>query len=181
MTSQSISRRAFYVGAGSLTVALSQAEEAQAAPSASELGITGGHDAIHQEVVFKASAERVYRGLTEPKQFDKVVTLSGATTSMALGKAPTQISSDVGGAFSLFGGYITGRHVELTPNTRIIQAWRSQSWPSHVFSIARFELTKEQDGVRLVFDQTGFPQGDGPSLAMGWREHYWTPLAKLLA
>jgi hypothetical protein len=35
---------------------------------------------------------------------------------MHLGDKPTEISREVGGAFTLFGGYIIGRHVELVPN-----------------------------------------------------------------
>jgi activator of HSP90 ATPase len=44
-------------------------------------------------------------------------------SSISLEKAPTQISREVGGAFSLFGGIIVGRHIELVPNERIVQAW----------------------------------------------------------
>jgi len=85
--------------------------------------------AIHQEVVFKASRKRVYEALTETKQFDKVVQLSEAMKGgMPPGAAPTEISREAGGTFTLFGGYVTGRHIELVPNERIVQAWRPQSW-----------------------------------------------------
>jgi activator of HSP90 ATPase len=49
----------------------------------------------------------------------------------------------VGGAFTLFGGYITGRHVELVPNDRIVQAWRTGGWAPGVYSIAKFELVEQ--------------------------------------
>src|SRR5579863_835469 len=70
-------------------------------------------EAIHQEPVFKASRKRVYEALIDAKQFDKVIQLSGVMQAMHLGDKPAEISREVGGAFSLFGGYITGRHVEL--------------------------------------------------------------------
>jgi len=79
-------------------------------------------EAIHQEPVIKASRKRVYEALTDAKQFDKVIQLSGVMQSMHLGDKPAEISREVGGAFSLFGGYITGRHIELVPNERIVQA-----------------------------------------------------------
>src|SRR6266446_9413065 len=82
-------------------------------------------EAIHQEPVFKASRKRVYEALTDAKQFDKVIQLSGVMQSMHLGDKPAEISREVGGAFTLFGGYITGRHIELVPNQRIVQAWRT--------------------------------------------------------
>jgi activator of HSP90 ATPase len=86
----------------------------------------------------------------------------------------------VGGAFTLFGGYITGRHIELVPNQRIVQAWRTGAWPAGVYSIAKFELVEQGAGCKIVFDHTGFPKGEAESLASGWKAHYWEPMAKLL-
>jgi activator of HSP90 ATPase len=60
--------------------------------------------------------------------------------SMVPGGKPTEISREAGGTFALFGGYITGRHVELVPNERIVQAWRAGGWDPGVYSIAKFEL-----------------------------------------
>jgi activator of HSP90 ATPase len=89
-------------------------------------------DAIHQEPVFTASPKRVYDALTDAKLFTRVVQLSGALQAMHLPDKPAEISRDVGGAFSLFGGFITGRHVELVPNVRVVQAWRPGDWPPGV-------------------------------------------------
>jgi uncharacterized protein YndB with AHSA1/START domain len=135
-------------------------------------------EAIHQEVIFKAVPKRVYEALTDPKQFAKVVQLSAA--GMSLGNAPVEISGEAGGVFSLFGGYITGRHIELVPNQRLVQAWRVGSWGPGIFSIAKFELAAQDAGTKLVFDHTGFPQGQGQHLAEGWKANYWEPLQKYL-
>jgi activator of HSP90 ATPase len=94
---------------------------------------------------------------------------------------PTQISREVGGAFMLFGGYITGRHLELVPSQRIVQAWRVGAWPTGVYSIAKFQLLPQGSATKIVFDHTGFPKGDAEHLASGWNEHYWQPLAEFLA
>jgi activator of HSP90 ATPase len=101
--------------------------------------------------------------------------------SMHLADKPAEISPEVGGAFTLFGGHITGRHVELLPNERIVQAWRAGNWSPGVYSIARFELVEQGSGTRIIFDHTGFPNGEAESLASGWKAHYWEPLEKLLA
>ena len=139
-------------------------------------------EAIHQEPVFKASRKRVYEALTDTAQFDKVIALSGALESLPPEfNQPTAISRDVGGAFVLFGGYITGRNIELVPNERIVQAWRVVRWEPGVYSIARFALADEGAGTKIVFDHTGFPKDMGEHLASGWKAHYWEPLAKLLA
>jgi activator of HSP90 ATPase len=144
-------------------------------------GISRTAESIHQEPVFKASRKRVYEALTDAKQFDKVMQLSGVMQTMHLGDNPAEISREVGGAFSLFGGYITGRHVELLPDERIVQAWRTGAWPAGIYSIARFELVEQSGGTRIVFDHTGFPKGEAEVLASGWKAHYWEPLEKLLA
>jgi activator of HSP90 ATPase len=87
----------------------------------------------------------------------------------------------VGGAFTLFGGYISGRHVELVPDQRIVQAWRAGGWDPGVYSIEKFELVEQRSGSKIVFDHTGFPKGKAEALALGWKAHYWEPLQKLLA
>lgn len=139
-------------------------------------------EAIHQEVVFKVSRKRVYEALTDAKQFNKVVTLSAAMQSgMASGEKPVEVSPEVGGAFSAFGGYITGRHIELVPNDRIVQAWRAGGWDPGQYSIAKFVLIEQGSGTKLVFDHTGFPEGKGQHLAEGWRTNYWEPLEKYFA
>jgi activator of HSP90 ATPase len=151
------------------------------AAAATDDGISHTAEAIHQEPVFKASRKRVYEALTDAKQFDKVIQLSGVMQSMHLGDKPAEISREVGGPFTLFGGYITGRHVELVPNQRIVQAWRTGGWDPGVYSIAKFELLEQGSGTKIVFDHTGFPNGEAEVLASGWKAHYWEPLAKLLA
>jgi activator of HSP90 ATPase len=100
---------------------------------------------------------------------------------MPPGAAPTNISREAGGAFALFGGYITGRHIELVPNERIVQAWRAGGWPPAAYSIVKFELADEGAGTKLVLDHTGFPDGTAEHLAGGWKVNYWEPLEKYLA
>jgi len=143
--------------------------------------ISRSAESIHQEPIFKSSRKRVYEALTDAQQFDKVIQLSGVMQSMHLGDKPAEISREVGGAFTLFGGYITGRHVELVPNERIVQAWRTGGWAPGVYSIAKFELVEQGSGTKIVFDHTGFPKGEAEVLASGWKAHYWEPLGKLLA
>jgi uncharacterized protein YndB with AHSA1/START domain len=138
-------------------------------------------ESIHQEPSFKASRQRVYEALTNTKQFDKVTELSGVTKSMSQMKKPTKISQQVGGAFTLFGGYIVGRQIELVPNELIVQAWRAGGWDRGVYSIVRFELTEQGAGTKILFDHTGFPKGQAEHLASGWGAQYWGPLKKFLS
>ena len=144
-------------------------------------GLVHDADAIHQTVSFAASPDRVYDALTRSEQFDAVFRLGEAATTMKLGHAATQISRDVGGAFSLFGGYVIGRHLELMRPTRIVQAWREIVWDEGRFSLVSFRLAADADGgTTLTFDHTGFPAGAGPHLSIGWYGNYWDPLRKYL-
>jgi len=94
-------------------------------------------EAIHQEPVIKASRKLVYEALTDTEQFDKVIQLSGAMKSMQnLGSKPTHISREVGGAFTLFGGYVTGRQCRTRP------------WSAHRAGVASGQL-----GSGRVFDR----------------------------
>jgi len=126
--------------------------------------------AIHQEIVFKASPDRVYAALTDAKQF-----------SALTGGAPAEISHEAGGAFSCFGGQVVGRNLELVPNRRLVQAWRAGSWGEGVYSIVKFEIEGKGGETRLVFDQTGVPDEAKAHLEGGWQAMYWEPMRKYFA
>jgi activator of HSP90 ATPase len=177
MSILAFSRRQWIMRAAVATGGLIICQKAAHAAAQDELSHTA--EAIHQEVMFKASSKRVYDALTDAQQFQKVELLTGMSGLDLAGK-PAAISSEVGGAFSLFGAYIVGRQIELVPEKRIVQAWRVTSWQPGVYSIARFELTEQGPATKLVFDHTGFPAGTGEHLAAGWKAHYWEPLEKFL-
>lgn len=131
---------------------------------------------IHREVTFKVSPARVYELLTDSEKF-----------AAATGK-PAQIEASEGAAFSIFGGYISGRQIELIPGQRVVQAWRGQDWDAGVYSFVRFTLTAAGTGTKLVLDHDAYPQGESP-LYPSWHEHlsanwpvfYFEPFTQYLA
>jgi len=122
---------------------------------------------IHQEVTLPASPERIYAVLTDGKLF-----------TAATGNRAAEIAANEGGTFSLFGGAIRGRHVELVPNERVVQAWRVDAWPAGVYSLVHFELRKDGAGTKLVLDHTGYPADNHDHLSAGWPSNYFEPFAK---
>jgi activator of HSP90 ATPase len=124
---------------------------------------------IHQEPTFAAPPSRLYNVLTDLTQFAEAT------------GAPASGESREGGSFSLFGGHITGRHLELVADKRVVQAWRAKTWPAGVYSIVRFELQPDGKGTRLVFDHEGFPEAETEHLAGGWHSMYWEKIAKHVA
>jgi uncharacterized protein YndB with AHSA1/START domain len=153
--------------------------EAGAAATGDE--ISHAAEAIHQEPLIAASRSRIYGALTDAKQFDKLIQYSAAIKTMPINHDAAALSARAGGAFSLFGGYVTGRFIELVPNELIVEAWRAGNWSPGVYSIARFQLVDQDAGTKIVFDHTGFPSGQAEHLAEGWQVNYWDPLRKLLA
>ena len=186
-----MSRRRWLVksGAAASSAALASAFGAKVAwPQTQQMqnvgaatGVTHDAEAIHQEVVIKAPAARVYEVLTNASQFQKLQLLSPDVPVAALNAHPAQLSAEPGSAFSLFGGIIVGRQVELVPAKRVVQAWRVENWNPGMYSIARFELSDADGGTKIIFDHTGFPAGAGDHLAAGWKSHYWDGLTKLFA
>jgi activator of HSP90 ATPase len=125
---------------------------------------------IHQEVTIAAAPSRVYDALLDSRQFKELT-----------GGAPAEIGKKPGDSFTMFGGAIEGRNVELVPHKLVVQAWRSKTWPAGIYSIVRFELNPTKTGTRLVFDQVGFPEKEHDMLDSGWGKMYWEPMKKFLA
>jgi activator of HSP90 ATPase len=166
--------------AGAVMISASMAmRPAQLCAETEEISHTA--ESIHQETQYKASPKRVFDALTDTSQFDKIIHIASGMNTMSLGNEPTAISRELGGPFTLFGGHIIGRQIELVPNERIVQAWRVVDWAPGIYSVAKFELQDQGSGTKIVFDHTGFPQGKGEHLAAGWKSHYWDPLEKFLA
>jgi len=175
-----LSRRQFIAGSAIALAGLPALAAGTWAAPTEEISRTA--ESIHQERSFAASRQRVYDALTITAQFDHVVRLSEAMrTGMKLGNSPTAIHPQPGGTFTLFGGHILGRFIELVPSVRIVQAWRVANWDPGDYSIAKYVLSDAGSGTKLVFDHTGFPGGQAEHLAQGWDSNYWEPLAKYLA
>jgi len=154
------------MAAGSKVWAETQQQSMKEAPSSAA---NEKRTSFHLETEYKASPARIYNVLQDSKQF------------AALSGMPAEIDPKAGGAFSMFGGMIVGRNVELVSNQRIVQAWRPVHWDPGVYSIVKFELKSQGTETILDLDHTGFPEGDYDSLASGWHNHYIDPLKKFLA
>jgi len=114
---QSVTRRQIGLILGGLGVAPAAAQPAASGTS------------LHQEVDFQATPVRLYEILLDAKQF------------AAFTKDTAELQPRAGEPFKLFGGRITGRNVDLAPNRRIVQAWRSES-----VSYTHLDVYKRQVG-----------------------------------
>jgi activator of HSP90 ATPase len=126
-------------------------------------------DRIHHEVSLPASPGAVYDELVDAELF------------AAFSGAPAELDPVPGGAFSLFGGQILGRNVELVPGVRVVQVWRVAGWEPGLYSVVRFELEGDDSGTSLHFDHTGFPPESTSDLESGWHAMYGQPMTAHLA
>ena len=124
---------------------------------------------IHQEITIRANRQRVFKALTHAPVFAE---FSGA---------PAEIDHRAGGAFSCFGGMITGITLETQAPEFLVQAWRVANWDPGIYSVAKFVLEEiSDDETKLIFDHTGFPVDHIDHLEPGWHTKYWEPLKKYL-
>jgi activator of HSP90 ATPase len=124
---------------------------------------------IRQSVVINAAPGVVYRALVESKRH------AAFTGARAI------LSRKVGGSFTCYDGYITGRNLELVPSKRIVQAWRAKGWPAGVYSVASFALSGAAGGkTKITFTHVGVPPRNFKGITEGWRTHYWRPLRAYL-
>ena len=167
ITSAAIAVGSLASGAAALAEPQQQQQQKMQA-EAESTGVEGLLTYLHQEVEIRTNPQRVYEALLDSAQF-------GAFTKMT-----AEVKAEAGAHFSLFGGLILGRNVELVTNQRIVQAWRPASWQAGLYSMVRFELSGGVNVTRIVLDHTGFPEGNFRHLNPGWYDRYWGPLQKYL-
>jgi len=123
---------------------------------------------IRQSVTFRAPPHEVYEALMDS---EKHARFTGAGAS---------ISRRVGGRFTAYDGSLEGENLELVPDVKILQSWRSDDWPEGHYSRATFSLAKVEGGTRLTFTQTGVPEDFYEDVKQGWIDYYWEPMKRLL-
>lgn len=123
---------------------------------------------IRQTATFKASPRAVYEALLDSR---KHAAFSGM---------PAKIDPRVGGRFKTYGRYLEGVTIELVPNRRIVQFWRSRNWPPFHYSTVTFGLSPVRGGTRLRFTQQGVPNNDYRAKQSGWISQYWKKMKAYL-
>jgi len=121
---------------------------------------------LHQTLKVKATPEQVYETLMDSKLHTEL------TGSKAV------VSSKIGGAFSAYDGYITGKNLELVKSEKIVQEWRGEEegWPADHFSKITFVLKPINGGTQIDFTQEALPEPAFENIKEGWEDYYWQPL-----
>lgn len=95
-------------------------------------------------------------------------------TKMTGGEA--KVSSEVGGEFEAWDGYIRGRNLELEYGKRIVQSWRTAEFADGEAD-SRIEITfdREGDGTKVTLRHTNLP-AHGEQYEQGWVDNYFEPM-----
>jgi len=119
---------------------------------------------IVQQVTFKAKPERLYH-LYMDSRLHTASTGSGA-----------KMSAKVGGAFSAWDGYITGKNLALRPRRAIVQSWRAADWgDSDEDSIFFLAFDKAPGGAVVTMVHANVPDAHARGITKGWFTYYWQP------
>jgi activator of HSP90 ATPase len=108
------------------------------------------------------------------KVFKAWMSSSGHT---AMTGSPAKVEPRIGGKFSAWDGYITGKTVDLKPYGRIVQSWRSGEFAASDPD-SRLEITLEpiKVGTRLTLKHSEIPEGQADNYKAGWEEWYLQPM-----
>ncbi|GLI64162.1 hypothetical protein VaNZ11_007347 [Volvox africanus] len=95
-----------------------------------------------------------------PSDIYECFTVEGRVRMFSQSPATVQPTAP-GGAFSWYGGSITGEFIELSPPNRIVMRWRFNTWEEGCFSKVVIEITEPEHGNTLVkVKQTELPAHD---------------------
>ena len=122
---------------------------------------------LTQKVTIPASPEEVYEAFVDPKKH------TAFTGAKATGKAK------VGGKFTAWDGYISGKFLSFEPGKCLVQEWTSTDFPEG-YPPSKFELAfkKVPGGTEITMVHSNIPAEQKDELAEGWEDWYWKPLKK---
>ena len=95
----------------------------------------------------------------------------------AMTGSPAQVDGTVGGEFSAWDGYISGSTLDLRPNERIVQAWRTSEFPEGAPD-SRVEVLLEEvnGGTMVTITHSSIPKDQADSYRQGWEDFYFKPM-----
>jgi len=126
---------------------------------------------IVQKVVFKNTTPKVlYNLYMDAKQHTMIA------------GSPCKISAKEGAKYSVHGGYITGKTLQLVKDNLIVQTWRAMDWDkSEVDSTFIINLEEKGKDTVLYATHANVPDKHAASVTKGWTGHYWNPWKQHLA
>ena len=120
---------------------------------------------IRQKVLIPAEPDKVYEAFVDGKNH------SAFTGSRAT------CDPKVGGKFTAWDGYISGKNLQLEKGKKIVQEWITTEWPKG-YRPSKLELSfeKAENGTEILMIHSGVPAEQAAEIEQGWIDFYWQPL-----
>ncbi len=116
-------------------------------------------------VTLPASAKEIYETWLDSKKHSA---MTGSEAS---------VEARINGTFTAWDGYIEGTTIELEPNQRIIQKWRTTDFPSDSPD-SRIEITLKEieEGTIITLFHSEIPTDQAENYRKGWEDFYFAPM-----
>ena len=121
---------------------------------------------INQKYEIKAPVSEVWQALVNPKIIAD------------LGAGPAKMNEKVGTKFSLWGGDIYGKNIEVVKEKKLVQEWFGGKWEKP--SILTLILIGKEGVTELDLIQTDVPNEEVKDISQGWKDYYIGPMIEML-
>ena len=125
---------------------------------------------LSDSITFNCPAPELYHCLTDPGRV------------LAWSRSPSSALPQIilpGAPFSLFGGNIVGKFLELKPPHALTLEWRLKNWTAA--SKVQISIAEESSSsCRVELEHQGVPEGEVERIRENWHNYYWTPIKRMI-
>ena len=118
---------------------------------------------------FRATPAEVFAALTN-------------STALAEWSGEGNVSKRVGGAFTMFDGWVAGKVLTYKPGKELAYTWKTTEWPKAWSpSKVQYTFTATKTGTTVTLTHSNLPNAkEAKDHRAGWTEHVFGPLEKFL-
>lgn len=122
-------------------------------------------ESLKMSVTLPVKAEKLYKAWLNSKEH-AAFTGGGA-----------KVSAKVGGKFTAWDGYISGKNLELKANKKIVQSWRTSEFADNApDSVLEITFEEKNGKTKLSLYHYDLQKGDAKKYRDGWRDYYFEPM-----
>ena len=122
-------------------------------------------ESLKLSITLPVKADKLYKAWLSSKEHAKFT------------GAEAKASTKVNGKFTAWDGYISGKNIELKPNKKIVQNWRTSEFADDAPD-SKLEITLEEKNgkTKLNLYHYNLQKGDAKKYKQGWKDFYFEPM-----
>jgi len=121
---------------------------------------------VKKRYTILAKPKEVWDALVNPKTIEK------------WGGGPAVMSPEVDFDFSLWGGDVYGKNLEVEKERKLVQEWYGGEWDRP--STVTFSLNADDHCTEIILEQTDVPENEIDDVDAGWDDYYLGSIKRLL-